>query len=105
MNKGLRGVWRNTPLHLSLISVGGFQSRMLKVNILNASVMFGREVFGEVIGKVFSSLLPEEAKLFLLDEKRIQLKRMSNALERFRRMFRVSMQWEVLLSVLIGVGV
>ena len=37
------------------------------VNILHASVVFGREVLGEVIGKIFSSLLPVEAKLFLLD--------------------------------------
>ena len=73
MDKGLRGHWRNTPLHLSLVLEGYFWSRKLKVNILHASMMFGREVFGEVIGKVFSSLLPEEAKLFLLDEKRIQL--------------------------------
>ena len=40
---------------------------MLKVNILHASVLFGREVFGEVIGNIFSSLLSVEEKLFLLD--------------------------------------
>ena len=37
------------------------------VNILHASVVFGREVFGEVIGKIFSSLFSVEAKLFLFD--------------------------------------
>ena len=57
----------NTPSHLSLILAGDFQSRMLKVNISHAFLMFGREVFGELIGKVFSSLLPVEVELFLLD--------------------------------------
>ena len=38
----------------------------MKVNISHASVMFGREVFGEVIGKVFSSLIPVEANFFLV---------------------------------------
>ena len=67
MDKGMRGRWRNTPSHLSLISEGYFGGCTLKVNILHASVMFRREVFGEVIGKIFSSLLSVEAKLFLLD--------------------------------------
>ena len=67
VDKGVRGRWRNTPLHLSFISAGCFWSRTLKVNISHASVMFGREVFGEVIGKILSSLLPVEAELFLLD--------------------------------------
>ena len=67
VDNGLRGCWRNTPLHLSLISAEDFRSRTLKVNISHASVMFGREVFGELIGKVFSSLLSVEAKCFLLD--------------------------------------
>ena len=67
VDKGLRGRWRNTPSHLSLILAGGFWNCMLKVNISHASVMFGRGVFGEVISKVFSSLLTVEAKLFLLD--------------------------------------
>ena len=60
-------------------------------------------MFSEVIVKVFSYFLPVEAKLFLLDAHRIQLKRMSNVLELFRRMFPASIPWEVLLSVLIGV--
>ena len=67
MDKGLRGRWRNTPSHLSLILEGYFRNCTLKVNILHVSVMFRREVFGEVIGKVFSSLLTVEAKSFLLD--------------------------------------
>ena len=66
MHKGLRGCWRNTPSYLSLISEGNFRSRTLKVNILHASVIYERLVFGEVIGKVFRSLLPVEAELFLL---------------------------------------
>ena len=33
----------------------------------HASMIFGREVFGEVIGNSFSSLLPVEAELYLLD--------------------------------------
>ena len=57
----------NTPSHLSLFSAGDFWSRTLKVYILHAIVMFGRDIFSEVIYKVFSSLLPVEAKLFLLD--------------------------------------
>ena len=32
-----------------------------------ASVVFEREVFGELIGKIFSSLLPVETELFLFD--------------------------------------
>ena len=67
VDKVLRGRWRNTPSHLNLISEGGFWSHMLKVNILNAYVMFGRDVFGKVIGKIFSYLLTVEAKMFLLD--------------------------------------
>ena len=39
----------------------------MKVNISHPSVGFGREVLGEVIGKVFSYLLPVESKLVLLD--------------------------------------
>ena len=41
----------------------------MKVNILHANVGFGRKVFGELIGKIFISLLPVEAKCFLLDVK------------------------------------
>ena len=66
MDKGLRGRWKNTPSHLSLILEGYFWSCRLKVNISHASVMFVIEVLGEVFGKVFSSLLSVEAKLFLL---------------------------------------
>ena len=51
VDKGLISCWGNTPSHLSLISAEDLLSRTLKVNILHASVMFGREVFGEVIGK------------------------------------------------------
>ena len=40
---------------------------MLKVYVPYLSVVFGREVLGEVIGKVFSSLLPLNTKLILLD--------------------------------------
>ena len=67
MDKSLRGCWRNTPSHLSFILAGHFRSHTLKVNISHASVMFRREEFGEVIGKIFSYILPVEAKLFLLD--------------------------------------
>ena len=67
VDKVLRGCWRNTTSHLSIISVRDFWSCTLKVNIPHASMMFSREVFGEVIGKIFSSLLPVEAELFFLD--------------------------------------
>ena len=67
MEKGLGGHVRNTPSHLSLISAGDFKSRPLEVDISHASVMFRREVFSELIGKVFSALLPLEAELILLD--------------------------------------
>ena len=60
MDKGLQRRWRNTPSHLSLILAGDFWSCTFKVNISHASVMFGREVFGEVIGMVLSSLMPVE---------------------------------------------
>ena len=43
------------------------QIHTLKVYVTYPSVVFGREVFGEVIGKVFSSLLPVQAELILLD--------------------------------------
>ena len=67
MDKGLRGRWRNTPSHLSLILAGDIGSCSLEVDLLHAYEIFRREVFSEVIGKVFSSLLPVEAKCFLLD--------------------------------------
>ena len=57
VDKGLKGRWRNTPSHLSLISEGYFWSRKLELDILHASVMVRREVFSKVTGKVFSSLL------------------------------------------------
>ena len=62
-------------------------------------------IFNEVIVNIFSSLLQVEAKIFCLMRHRIQLKRMSNYLERFRRMLLSRMPWEVFLSVFIGVGV
>ena len=39
----------------------------LKVYVPYPSVVFGREVLGEVIGKVFGSLMPVQAELILLD--------------------------------------
>ena len=66
-NKGLRGHWSNTPSHLSLILAGDFWSRSLEVDVSHAPVMVRGEVFGEVIGVIFSSLLKVEAKLVLLD--------------------------------------
>ena len=41
-------------------------SRSLEVDVMHAPVMFRREVFSEVIGKVLSYLLPVEAILFLI---------------------------------------
>ena len=63
MDKVLRGRWRNTPSHLSLMSAGDFWGHTLKLNISHASVVFGREVFGKVIRNIVSSLLPVEADL------------------------------------------
>ena len=56
-------------MYLSLILAGVFRSRTLKVNISHVSVIFGKDVFGELIGNIFSSLLPVEAELFLFDTK------------------------------------
>ena len=67
VDKGLRGRLRNTPSHLSLTLRRYFRIRTLKVNVPHPSVVFGRGVIGEVIGKFFSSLLPVEAELILLD--------------------------------------
>ena len=67
VDKGVRGRWRNTPLHINVILAEDFRSHKLKVSISHASVVFCREVFGEVIGKIFSSVLPVEAELFLSD--------------------------------------
>ena len=39
----------------------------MKVHVPDLSVVFGREVLGEVIGNIFSSLLPVQAELVLLD--------------------------------------
>ena len=58
VGNGLRGRLRNTPSHLILASRGDFRIHMLKVYVPYPSVVFGREVLGEVIGKVFGSLLP-----------------------------------------------
>ena len=38
-----------------------------KVFVTYPSIVFGREVCGKVIGKVFSSILPVRAELILLD--------------------------------------
>ena len=46
---------------------GDFRIHTLKVNVPHPSVVFGRGVIGEVIGKFFSCLLPVEAELILLD--------------------------------------
>ena len=67
VDKGLRYRLRNTPSHLSITLRGDFRIRMLKVNVPHPFVVFGRELLGELIGKVFSSLLPVEAELVLLD--------------------------------------
>ena len=40
---------------------------MLKVNVPHPSVVFGREVLGELICKVFSSFLPVQAELVMFD--------------------------------------
>ena len=76
----------------------------MKVNILYASVVFGRGLFGELIGKVFSSLLPVEAELFLIDATPHPVEAHVKCFGEFRRMLPVRMPWEVSLSVLIGVG-
>ena len=67
VDKGLRGHWKNTPSPLSLISEGYFRSRSLELDVSHSPVMFRKEVFSEVIGKVFSYLMQVESKLFLLD--------------------------------------
>ena len=41
--------------------------RTLKVNVPHPSVVFGREVIGEVNGKGFSYFLPVQAELVLFD--------------------------------------
>ena len=57
----------NLPLHLSLMLTEEFRFFTLKVNLSHPFVVFGREVLGKVIGKVFSSLLPVKAELVLPD--------------------------------------
>ena len=52
---------------MSLALRGDLRIRMLKVNVPHPSVVFGREVLGEVISKVFSSFLPVKAELVLFD--------------------------------------
>ena len=54
-------------MHLSLGLRGGLRIRTLKVNVPHPSVVFGKEVLGEVIGKVFSSFLQVQVELFLID--------------------------------------
>ena len=66
MDKGVRGRWRNTSLHMSLILVGDFWIHTLKVNILHASMVLRREVFDDIMGNIFRFLLPLEAD-FLFD--------------------------------------
>ena len=46
---------------------GELRIRTLKVYIPYPSVVFGREVLGEVISKVFGSLLPVQVELILFD--------------------------------------
>ena len=54
-------------MYLSLALRGDLQIFTLKVHVPYPSVVFGREVLGEVIGKIFSSLLPVQVELVLLD--------------------------------------
>ena len=54
-------------MQLSLTLTGDFRIFTLKVNVSHLSVVFGREVIGEVIDKVFSSLLSVDVELVLLD--------------------------------------
>ena len=51
VDNGPRGRLSNTPSHLSLALIGDFRIRTLKVYVTYPSVVFGREVIGEVIGK------------------------------------------------------
>ena len=61
-------------------------------------------MLGEVIGKVFSYLLPVEEELVLLDAAAHPVEAHVKTLERFRSMLPVRMPWEVALLVLIAVG-
>ena len=54
-------------MHLSLALTGDLRIHTLKVYVPYLSVVFEREVLGEIIGKVFGSLLPVQAELVLLD--------------------------------------
>ena len=66
VDNGLRGRWRNTPLHLSFALRGDFRIHTLKVHVPYPSVVFRREVLGKVIGNIFSSLFPVQSELVLL---------------------------------------
>ena len=67
VDNGLRDRQRNTPSHLSIALTGDLRTRTLKVYLPYPSVVFGREVLVELIGKVFGSLLPVHTELILLD--------------------------------------
>ena len=54
-------------MHLSLALTGDLRIRTLKVYVPYLSVVFGREVLGEVISKVFGSLLSVQAEFILFD--------------------------------------
>ena len=53
-------------MHLSLALTGDLRIHTLKVYVPYPPVVFGREVLGEVIGKVFGYLLPVQAEFILL---------------------------------------
>ena len=55
-------------MHLSLALRADLRIHTLKVNVHHLSVVFGREVIIEVIGKVFSFFLPIQTELVLFDE-------------------------------------
>ena len=54
-------------MHLILVLRGDLRIRTLKVNVPRPEVVFGREVLGEVIVKVFSSFLSVQAELVTFD--------------------------------------
>ena len=63
---GLRCRWSNTPSHLSLVLRGYLWIHTVKVYVPYPSVVFGREVLVELIGKVLITLLPIQAELILI---------------------------------------
>ena len=67
MDNGLRSCLRNAPSHLSLALTGDLRICTLRVHVTYQSVVFGREVIGQVISKVFGSVMPVQAELILLD--------------------------------------